>query len=60
MPMNHKREIEDPYCYTPTPWKNMVRLKRYKHVTLFLKILPNGESYRMCFLNKEIDRAVQN
>lgn len=53
--MNHKREIENPYFDNPHPWKSLVKVKRYKYHTLFLKVNRNGSSYHMCFLNNEID-----
>ena len=53
--MNHKKEIENPYYDNPHPWKDMIKLKRYENHTVFLKVNRNGSSYRMCFLNSEID-----
>lgn len=46
-----KDEVMDPY-----PWKHMIFIKRYKYHSLYEKLNMNGSSYRMCFLNIEIDR----
>ena len=40
----------------PFPWKRMIFIERYKYHTLYEKLNMNGSSYRMWFLNIDIDR----
>ena len=48
---NHHQKSFDPR----PDWLDMMPVKRYRYLTRYMKLCPNGECYYECFFNSDID-----